>query len=165
MEVRLRGGHGCILCIHVDTNIKRNEMHFALYVWISFWMVWPKGASFLWTIFKTWQNVNFKKIKWIKKITSMQTMIKGRWARISLWLEAPVILSVNFETKLSPPFKQKNKYLISLNCDKHILKNNHKSAKILNVSFIVYKYIGICSIVWMTDIPVLVVQGGPFKTW
>ena len=120
---------------------------------------------YLWTIFKTWQNVNFKKIKWIKKITSMQTMIKGRWARISLWLEAPVILSVNFETKLSPPFKQKNKYLISLNCDKHILKNNHKSAKILNVSFIVYKYIGICSIVWMTDIPVLVVQGGPFKTW
>ena len=110
-------------------------------------------------------NVNFKNIKWIKKITSMQTMIKGRWARISLWLEAPVILSVNFETKLSPPFKQKNKYLISLNYDKHILKNNHKSAKILNVSFIVYKYIGICSIVWMTDIPVLVVQGGPFKTW
>ena len=110
-------------------------------------------------------NVNFKNIKWIKKITSMQTMIKGRWAKISLWLEAPVILSVNFETKLSPPFKQKKKYLISLNCDKHILKNNHKSAKILNVSFIVYKYIGICSIVWMTDIPVLVVQGGPFKTW
>jgi hypothetical protein len=54
--------HGCHLRIHVDTNIKRKKMHFALYFWISFWTVWPKGASFLWPIFKTRQNVNFKKI-------------------------------------------------------------------------------------------------------
>ena len=123
------------------------------------------GESFFMILFQGLDKMGISKNKINKRITSMQTMIKGRWARISLWLEAPVILSVNFETKLSPPFKQKNKYLISLNCNKHILKNNHKSAKILNVSFIVYKYIGICSIVWMTDIPVLVVQGGPFKTW
>ncbi len=33
----------------------------------------------------------------------MQTMINGKWAKISLWLDVPVILSVNFVIKLSPP--------------------------------------------------------------